>query len=409
MKRSILFLAFCILQSAICNCEDWPQFGGSNRNFKVNVKGLANSWPAAGPKKLWSRQLGEGYSGVSEEGGVLYTMYRTGSKEIAIALDAANGKTLWEYPYEAPIPARNALENGPGPHSTPLIAGDRVFTIGIWDVFNCLDKKTGKLLWSHNLIGEYKAPTEGRGYGSSPLAYKDTVILQVGAKNGAAVMAFRQKDGSVAWKNQDFEVSHSSPILMTVDGQEQLVIFMGDHVVGLDPNNGSLYWSHPHKTDWNLNISTPVSEGNLLFCSSAYSGGSRALELSRAGGKTNVKELWFTNRMRIHTGNAIMTGGNVYGSSGDFGPAFLIAMHVADGKELWRDRNFPKANFVYADGKLIILDEDGRLTLARPGPSGLQVLAFAQVLRRNVWTAPTLVGTNLYIRDRSSIMALDLK
>lgn len=409
MKRFFLLLAICILAAAAAISEDWPQFGGPNRNFKVNVRGLAESWPAAGPKKLWSRELGEGYSAISEEDGTLYTMYRQGQQEIAIALNEATGKTLWEYRYEATVPQRNALENGRGPHSTPLVVGDRVFTIGIWDVFNCLDRKTGKLLWSHNFIKEYGAVLEGRGYGSSPLAYKGNVILQVGGKDRGAVMAFRQSDGSVAWKNQSFPISHSSPILIQVEGQEQLVIFMGDQVVGLNPENGSLYWSYPHKTDWNLNISTPVSEGNVLFCSSAYSGGSRALQLGREGGKIGVKELWFTNKMRIHTGNAIMTGGTVYGSSGDFGPAFLIAMHVADGKELWRDRNYPKANLVYADGKLIILDESGRLTLAKPGPTGLQVLAQAQVLQSNSWTAPTLVGTHLYIRDRSHIMALDLK
>ncbi len=152
-----------------------------------------------------------------------------------------------------------------------------------------------------------------------------------------------------------------------------------------------------------------MHEGNLIFCSSAYSGGSRVLELSREGGKTNVKELWFTNRMRVHHGNAIMLGGNVYGSSGDFGPAFLIAMQVRSGTELWRDRSYSKANFVFADGKLIILDEDGRLTLAKPSAQGLEVLAKAQLLQRIAWTAPTLVGTNLFIRDRRSIMAVDLK
>lgn len=403
-----LLLLCCALAFPVV-AEDWPHWGGPNRNFKVNVKGLANSWPADGPKKLWSRALGEGYSAVSVEGGSLYTMYRQGSQEVVIAMDAATGKTLWEYAYEAPIPARNALENGPGPHSTPAIAGDRVFTVGIWGQFNCLDKKTGKLLWSHNLIDEYQAPRLGRGYGGSPMLYKDTIILQVGAKNGGAIMAFRQRDGSVAWKNQDLEISQSSATLMTVDGQEQLLIFMANEIVGLDPNSGELYWKYPHKTDYGLNISTPVYEGNLIFCSSAYSGGSRVLELSREGGKTSVKELWFSNRMRVHHGNAIMLGGNVYGSSGDFGPAFLIAMQVRTGTELWRDRNYSKANFIFADGKLIILDEDGRLTLAKPSAQGLEVLAKAELLQRIAWTAPTLVGTNLYIRDRRSIMALDLK
>ncbi len=163
------FVSLCLCGSLALLADDWPQWGGPNRNFKVNAKGLANSWPADGPKRLWSRDLGEGYSAVSAEGGSLYTMYRQGSQEVVIALEASTGKTLWEHRYEAPIPPRNALEHGPGPHSTPLLAGDRLFTVGIWGQFNCLEKKTGKLLWSHNLIEEYQAPRLGRGYGGSTM------------------------------------------------------------------------------------------------------------------------------------------------------------------------------------------------------------------------------------------------
>ncbi len=99
---------------------EWPQFGGPHRNFTADSTGLAASWPESGPKKLWSRPLGEGYSGIAVDGGSLYTMYRKGDEEVAIALDAATGKTLWEYAYKAPGGGM-ALENGPGPHTTPLI------------------------------------------------------------------------------------------------------------------------------------------------------------------------------------------------------------------------------------------------------------------------------------------------
>jgi len=123
-------------------------------------------------------------------------------------------------------------------------------------------------------------------------------------------MVFSQNDGNVAWKKQDFDSSPSSPLLINVGGQDQLVVFMGSLIAGLNPNSGDLLWSQPHKTDWRLNISTPVwSGGNLLFCTSAYSGGSRMLQLSRQGSQANVKELWFTNRMRVHVGKHGASGG----------------------------------------------------------------------------------------------------
>ncbi len=396
--------------------QSWPQFGGTNRNFKVDVKGLASSWPASGPKQLWSRELGDGYSSIVVDGGTLYTMYRplgvmslyTKAEEVVAAIDNTTGKTYWEHRFEAPFLKSMQMENGPGPHSTPLLTADRLFAVGVTGKFYCLDKKTGKVIWFHDLYQEYKAPSRGRGYSCSPIAYKNLVILTVGGP-GQALMAFNQKDGSVVWKKQEFDNSPSSPILINVDGQDQLVAFLGSAIAGVDPGNGELLWQHPHRTDWGLNISLPVwGENNLLFMTSAYSGGSRLIQLNRVNGKTTPKELWFSNRMRVHIGNTIRVGDTIYGSSGDFGPAFLSAIDVKTGTVLWQDRSFSKANLLYADGKFIILDEDGNLALATASPQGLKVLSRVELLKKKAWTAPTLVGTRLFIRDQKTLMALDL-
>ena len=261
------------------------------------------------------------------------------------------------------------------------------------------------MLWSHDLYKEFGVVWE-HGYSCSPIAYKETVILTTG-KKGHSVIAFRQSDGAVVWKRQDFGYGYASPILINVDGQEQLVLFMADGPVGLDPSSGNLLWTYPLKPV--QNTSTPVwGEGNLLFISTAYTG-SRALRLTRQEGETNVRELWFSSRLRIHFGNAIRLGDYVYGSSGDFGPAFFTAIDVRTGQVAWQDRSFSRASMVYADGKLIVLDEDGNLALVTVSPAGPKLLARAEVLTSNAWTAPTLAGTRLYIRDRKTIRALELK
>ncbi|HEU4595714.1 MAG TPA: PQQ-binding-like beta-propeller repeat protein, partial [Pyrinomonadaceae bacterium] len=326
-----------------------------------------------------------------------------------VALDAATGKTVWEFAYDAPFTLEDSMENGLGPHSTPLVAGGRIFTAGATGKLHALDKQTGKLLWAHDLMNEYKGTVRVNGYACSPVAYGDTVIMLVGGA-GNAVMAFKQKDGSVAWKRHDFKNSPASPLLIKVDGQDQLVAFMYDEVVGLDPRGGELLWGHPHKTDFGLNVSTPVwGEGNLLFVSSAYGGGSRALRLTRAGAKTTVEEVWAHKLMRIHYSNVVRLGDYIYGSSGDFGTAPFTAVNVKTGKVVWRDRSIARSSFVSAEGRFIILDEDGNLTLATPTPEGLKIHSKVELLKSNAWTAPTLAGTRLYVRDRKSISALDLK
>ncbi|MGH9962019.1 MAG: PQQ-binding-like beta-propeller repeat protein, partial [Pyrinomonadaceae bacterium] len=371
-------LLLCFLTHADAQSE-WPQWGGPGRDFVSNSKGLATSWPQTGPKQLWSRELGQGHSAIVVEGNTLYTMYSQGEQEVVIALAANTGKTLWEHKYDSPT-AGIDYEFGLGPHSTPLLVGNLLYTVGSVGKLHALDKKTGKVVWSHDLYQDLGGKKMGRRYSCSPLAYKNTIILTLGGQ-GQTLAAFNQKDGKVIWKNLSLDMSPASPILINVDGQDQVVAFMGKEIAGLDPNNGELLWSHPHVTEWGLNISNPVwGADNLLFLSSAYSGGSRALKVTQKDGKSTVSELWFHRRLRLHHTTAIRIGDYVYASSGDFGPAFLAGVNIKTGELAFQDRSFPKSNFLYADGKLIILDEDGNLALATVSPAGLKVISKVSVM-----------------------------
>jgi outer membrane protein assembly factor BamB len=394
----------------------WTQWGGPTRDFMSPSTGLASSWPATGPERLWSRPFGEGHSMVLAEGGRLYSMYRPPSpargqfaqEEVVAALDAASGKTIWEHKYPSPTTGVNYTE-GAGPHATPLIAGNKLVVAGSRREFFALEKNTGKVLWSHDLIKEYGAPDIDRGMANSPLLFNNTVIIPIGGK-GQAVGAFNPDTGALLWKAGDVEYSPASPILISVDGQQQLVLFGGDRIAGMDPASGTTLWTHPHRTDWGLNISNPVwtPADHLLVFSSAYGTGSRALELRQSGGKTAVKERWAVNRVRVHIGTIIRLGDIAYLSSGDFGPAFLTAVNTKDGSIAWQDRAFARAQLLHADGKLIILDEDGTLAIATVSAGGLTVLARAPILENRAWTPPTLVGRTLYVRDRKTIAAYNL-
>ena len=408
-------------QNSPANGADWRQWGGPNRNFISDATGLASSWPANGPPVLWTRPLGLGHSSIVVDEGKLYTMYRPGkqiskqgpweNEEVVISMDAATGKTLWEHRY----PSEPAdFSYGVGPHATPLVVGRLVFTAGTRKVIHAFDKSTGRIVWSHDLVKEYgatpllvRAPVKS-GYAVSPLAYNDTIIVPAGGP-GQAVMAFRQSDGRLVWKAGDFLVAEASPILIDVDGQTQLVVFGGETVNGLDPSTGAMLWSHPHNTDMDMNNSTPNwGADNILFISSAYNQGARGLRLAQRGGKTTVDELWFNGQMQLAFQNAVRIGGYIYGAHGNLGPAFFTAVDAATGRTMWRQRGFGKSSLIYADGKAIIIDEDGDLALATLSPEGMKVLSEARIFDTVSWTVPTLVGTTLYARDREKVVALDL-
>jgi outer membrane protein assembly factor BamB len=408
MFRTVCIVLVCLSAGTGCSTGSWPQWGGPNRNFKVECEKLAATWPADGPKVLWSRDLGDGYSSICAVGGRLYTMYRKDDQEYVVALEAKTGKTVWEHGY--PVETTRMMDQfGGGPRSTPLIVAGRVFTVGINAVMYAFEADSGKVLWKHDLATEYGGTIPGRGYSASAIAYKNTVIVPVGGA-GQSLVAFDQKDGSIIWKNNDFQITHASPIVINLEGEDQLVAFMAAEIVGLDPASGKLKWFHPHPTQFGANISTPSWNGkDLLFISSAYGGGSRVIRLIHRKGKTMVGEVWSDKKIQIHHGNAVWVGDYVYCSSGSFGPAFLTAVNAETGEIAWRERGFAKATGVYGDGKLILLDQDGKLALAAVTPKGLTVLAeVEEFLKRTAWTVPTLVGRTLYVRDRERIVALDL-
>lgn len=388
--------------------KDWLQWGGPRRDFVTPSTGLPNLWPTKGPRKLWSRTLGDGYSGIAVEGTTLYTAFRRDSQDVITALDARTGNTLWEYAYVATFQNAYSEAVGPGPYAMPQVIGDRLVTASGIGQIHSLDKKTGKPVWSHDLYREFGGTRLEFGYSCHALPYKDSLVLLAGGRDAAA-LALRQSDGAVLWKSMNFRNAHSSPVLIDVDGQAQVVALMASEVIGFSPDTGALLWQHSHPTENGLAISTPIwAPGNVLLISSAYNGGSRALELHQSGGKTTVKELWSNRRLQSHFGTVIRHGDYIYLSSGHNGPAFMSCVNLRSGEVAWQQRGFAKAQLVGADDKLILLDEDGTLALIEATPKEFRVLAQTPLLQHLSWTAPTLSGSNLYLRDRKVLMALDL-
>jgi outer membrane protein assembly factor BamB len=411
----------------------WPQWGGANRDFIVETKGLANSWPEDGPPRIWHRELGDGYSSIVVDSGVLYTMYRIGTDEFTVALQAETGKTIWEH--RNPSPNRRNADNdrvSPGPNSTPLVVGTRLYTVGTDSVIHCFEKQRGKVLWTLDLIRELGGRVFPWGYASSPMAYKNLLITPVGRERGPkegigadrdgpdggpsegrksaggpTLVALDLKSGKVVWQSQDYAIRHSSPLLISFQGEDQIVMLLSKGIMAVRPDNGERLWHHKF-TDGYYRDMTPlwIDGDRLIVGDGEYT---CAIQLTRKNGRTVTEEVWSNPKLRFPQNNPIHVGAYIYGSSGSvYKRATMVCAEAATGKRAWAKRGFALATCVYGDGKLIILDENGQLGLATVGPDGMLVHSTCRVTERESWTVPTLVGTTLYVRDRKHIMALDL-
>ena len=384
----------------------WRQWGGPTRDFQAPASGLADRWPADGPRRLWRRELGEAYSAILYEDGRLYTMASAGERESVLCLDAATGQTIWEtfYPHPPYVWQRGY---GTGPRSTPLLVGDRLFVVGSAGTLTAVSKAEGEILWSRELLGDELAGNSlSHGYSSSPIAWEGAVILPVGGED-AALVAFEQETGEVRWRAHGFRNSYSSPRLARLAGRLQLLVFMTEELVGLDPGSGELLWRYPHANQWGHNVSMPIVVDDTVFLSSPQAGAA-GLEFSREGDEIRYEEIWSTRRVQLYHVSAVVDGEWVYGSTGVTSPSFMTGVNLKTGEIAWKRRGFAKANCVAADGKILILDEDGVLSLATASPEELVVHAETQLLENVAWTAPTLVGSTLYVRDRGQILAVDL-
>ncbi len=409
----------------LVHADSWPQWGGPSRNFSVESDKLADTWPKDGPPKLWSRALGDGYSAIIGDGDLIYTMYRPESDanvEVIVAMNAKTGKTVWEDRHESKL-TKPVSEVGDGPNSTPLIAGDRLYGIGYNAVVRCVDKTTGKLHWTRDLRTEFASPLSGGwGYSISPVAYNDLLIIPLGhqrddssakaAVDGArgdgrnrSVIALRLSDGSLAWKGNEYVVYQSSPTLIRHGGQDQLVMLMTDSIAAINPSSGKELWRLAFEENQLHNV-TPMWNGHdlLVFAPDSGAGGGRAIRLVRENGTTVPREAWSNRKMTssfyigAHIGNYLFMPGK----------SRFYGYDLRTGKRLWAQSGFESASCILADGKLFILDQNGKLTLATPSMEKLTIHAQCQVAERYSLTCPTLVRRTLFIRDRKNIMAFDV-
>lgn len=397
--RSGLALLAVLGLTARTAAAQWPQWGGPQRDFQSAAGELADAWPEAGPKLLWERALGPGYSSLVVEGERVFTLYESGEEEVVVALDAATGATVWEHRY--------ATEEGNAPpNSTPVLAGERIYTLGFFGQLTALERASGKLVWSHDLVKEYGSQAPMFGFAASPLVHGDTLIVPAGGK-GYGVAAFALADGKLLWHGQDFVEIYASPLLIEVGGETQVVVLAQEELAGLDPATGKKLWSETVINGGGQNITTPLWSADGMLLVTTGTEGSLALRLTQAEGKTRVERAWKSPHNVFQT-TVVRAGAHLLGSTYIAEKDVVAAFDPKDGSLAWQLPGFSAANVLVADGKLVLLDYEGRLALASAGPEGPRVHSQAKVLGSQVFTPPSLVGTRLFARDPAVLKAFEL-
>ena len=396
---------FCLLfianvAMAQSNNANWPQWRGPNRDGISKETGLLKQWPAEGPPLVWKATgAGRGFSSFSLANGRLFTMGLRGDREFVIAFDVATGKEAWATPHGGAF--RN--DRGDGPRGTPTVDGDRVYALGGSGDLSAIEARTGKLVWTKNILREFGGRNITWGISESPLIVGNKVLVNPGGPD-ASIVALNKSDGSVIWKSQSDKAGYSSAIPLQVNGGTQVIFFTSQRAVGLDLNDGKLLWEYQRPSNNVANIATPIARGNRVFISSDYGTGGGVVEIKQDG---TAQELWFTKEMRNHHSSSVLVGDHLYG----FSSAILTAMKFDSGEVAWRDRSVGKGSLVYADGRLYLFSERGVVGLAEATPTGYVERGRFRIEAGDLetWTHPVVAGGRLYLRDQDTIYAYDVR
>ena len=379
---------------------DWPQWRGPNRDGISKETGLLKQWPASGPPLVWKATgAGGGYSSMSIAGGRLFTMGVRNGREYVVAFDIANGKEVW-------ATANGSVysnDRGDGPRGTPTVEGDRLYALGGNGDLSCLDTKTGKVVWTINILQKFGGENPRWGISESPLVIGEKVLVNAGGQD-ASVIALNKNNGSVIWKSQSDGAGYSSAMPVQIGNTTQVVFFTHTRALGVDLKDGRYLWSYPRASNDVANVATPVVRGNRVFLSSDYGTGAGLVEIKADG---TAQEVYFTKEMKNHHSTSILIGDYLYG----FSSGILVAMKFDTGALAWRDRSVGKGSLVYADGNLYAYSENGVVGLIEATPTGYVEKGRFRIEQGSLptWTHPVIAGGRLYLRDQNTIYAFDVR
>jgi outer membrane protein assembly factor BamB len=401
----LILLPLMFLQDA--GASDWAQLLGPDRNGISTETGLVKSWTKKGPPIVWQRPVGPGYSGPVIVGDRLILFHRKDNKEIVECLNARNGNEKWTFSY--PCEYVDRLNKGDGPRSTPVVAGGRVYTLGVQGQLHCLDLEKGKKLWAKNLNALYRVPPSYFGTGTSPLLEGNHLLINVGGKD-AGIVALHKDTGTEVWKATGDGASYSSPVATTIAGARHAIFFTRQGVVVLDPATGIIRYQKRFRAryDASVNAATPVVMNDLVFFSAAYETGALLLQISKDG----AEEVWSDEDvMQNHFGTCAHHEGSLYGFHGrqEEGAA-LRCIDVKTKKVRWTREQFGCGSMVLAEGHLIVLTERGDLVLIETTPKEYREKARANVFSELPCRAQiALANGRLFARDEARLVCFDLK
>jgi outer membrane protein assembly factor BamB len=403
----ILLIAITVTACvADASAQDWSQWRGPTRDGVIPAAVIPKQWPRS-TRRSWQVEIGEGYSSPVVANGRAFLHSRRDPDEIVTAIDLATGKVVWQQQYTAAFTKNQyATQMAKGPNSTPIVAGGRLFTLGVTGILTAWNVSDGSTAWRQDYSKSIDTSQLFCGTAMSPMIEGGALIVHIGSDvHGGRMLALDPASGKERWSSKGPGPGYASPVAVTIDGVRQIITMTNSSIVGIDAANGAALWSIPFKDDWHENIVTPIWTGTSLIVSGTRQG-THAYSITRAG-TWQTKQLWKNTDATMYTASPVLIDGVIYGMSNKRRGQF-VAIRASDGGLKWstpgRDGNH--ASILQANEHLLFLTDGGVMIVARRTAEGFTEERRYEIGQSTTWAQPILLADGLLVREATGVVKL---
>jgi outer membrane protein assembly factor BamB len=405
--RAGLIAAVLVATASPVSAQDWTQWRGPARDGLIPAAVIPKQWPAA-VTKSWSVEIGEGYASPVVANNRAFVHSRRDPDEIVTAIDLTTGTIAWQQKYTSEFKKNQyATQMAKGPNSTPLVAGSRLFTLGVTGILTAWNIADGTVAWRNDYSSSIDTSKLFCGTAMSPMLEGGALIVQVGSDvHGGRVLALDPASGKERWSSKGPGPGYASPLAVTIEGVRQIITLTNGSIIGIDASNGAPLWSIPFPDEWHENIATPIWTGRALIVSGTRQG-THAYALARSGGTWQPKQIWRNADVTMYTVSPVFAEGVIYGMSNKRRGHF-VALDAENGAVKWatQGRDGTHASILQTRDHLLFLTDGAVLIVARRTPEGFKEEKRYELGTSATWSMPVLLPDGLLVREANGIVRL---
>ncbi|MBI2928651.1 MAG: PQQ-binding-like beta-propeller repeat protein [Verrucomicrobia bacterium] len=398
----LLLLLLCF--GPLGHAEDWPWWRGPRGDGTSAETKVPIHWSATN-NIAWKTEIpGVGHASPVVRGGkaFLVAALLDTQERVLLCLDRKSGKVFWQRAVlKSPLERKHPLNSFAS--STPATDGDSVYVAFL--------ERDQMLVAAYDLDGQQRwlvrpgAFTSMHGFCSSPLLFKDKVIVNGDHDGDSYLVALDRASGRTLWKTprDNHTRSYCAPLIRELAGRTQMILSGDKSVASYDPNTGARHWVIDGPTEQFVASPVHSAKTGLVYVTGGFPDHHLlAIRPDGTGDVTRTHIVWRTNKGVAYVPSPIIAG-DYFLIVSDSGVAHCF--DAASGKLFWQERmGEHHASLVSANGLIYFLNDDGVMNVVKPGPEFVRVAQNA--LGEKCFASPAISEGQMFIRSEKHLFCV---